>query len=151
MSVAVIDTMRARLVWRTARFAMPVLFNFGLLQGLVAAILALLKVASLQVERMTSVKVAVDRITYVSSVDCRSEVVVEAKTVNSLTQAVEVVILRQAVYELDKLILVNEVGSLGCEDYVASRGALDIEPERWLITPCIIVSLCSQVIAMQDW
>lgn len=89
---------------------------------------------------MTTVQVAVDRITYVSSIDGRSEVVVETKTVNSFTQTVEIIVLWQAVYKLNKLIFINEMGALSCEDDVSGRGALDIEPKRWLVAPCMLVS-----------
>lgn len=98
---------------------------------------------------MATVQVAVDRITYVSSVDGRSEVVVKTKTVNSFTQTVKVVVLWQAVYKFNKLIFVNEMGALSCEDDVSSRGALDIEPKRWLISPCMLVSSFSWASTIQ--
>lgn len=140
MGVPVINAVRTRLVGRTIGFGIFLLSDLGLRQGLGATALTLLKVPGLEVKRMAAVQVAVDRITYVSSIDGRSEVIVETKTVNSFAQAVEVVVLWQVVYKLNKLILVNEFGVLGCEYDVSGRATLNIEPKRWLIPPCIPVS-----------
>ena len=84
---------------------------------------------------MASIDVAIDWITHVSSVDGCSEVIVEAKTVNAFTKAVEVVVLGQDVDEFNELVFVNKVGALGGEDNISGRLAGYGKPERWIIAP----------------
>lgn len=127
VSVAVVDTVGARLVWGTTGLA--ILVDFGLLQRLIAGGFTLLKVTSLKVEGMATVKVAINWIAYVSSVDGRSEVVVKTKAVNAFTQTVKVVVFRQAINKLDKLVLINEVGAFSSKDDISGGATLDIEPK----------------------
>lgn len=97
MSVAVVDAMGARLVGRAFGFAIvvkAVLMEFGLLQWGIASIAPLIEVASLQVEGVTSVKITVNWVAYVGSVNGGGEIIVEPETVNTFAQSIEVIILR---------------------------------------------------------
>lgn len=111
------------------------LLKFRLREWLSGAVTTLLEVAGLQVERVTAIDVAVDWITYVSSVDSRSEVVVQTKAVDAFTKTVEVVIFGESVNEFDELIFVDQMCALCVENYISRRLAGYGEPERWVITP----------------
>lgn len=136
--VAVVNTVREGLVRRafaTFFIAEAALLNLRLRQGPLRHVAALVEVACLKVERMAAVEIAINWVTHVSSVDGSREVVVESKAMNALSQTVEVVVVGKCVDELDKLVLVNELAALGCEDNVSSRLTSDGEPERWVIAP----------------
>jgi len=138
VSVTVVNTMRERLVLRSswlALVAVVALLHLGLFKRGPATVAALLEVAGFEVERVATVKIAVDWVTNISSVDGRGEVVVQAEAVDAFSQTVKVVVFRQAVHKLDKLVLINEMRALSSEDDISSRATADIEPERWLVAP----------------
>jgi hypothetical protein len=78
---------------------------------------------------VASIDIAVDRITYVSSVDGCGEIVVEAQTVNTLSEAIQVVVLRQGVDKLNELVFVDEMRAFGREDGITRRLSRDAEPK----------------------
>ena len=136
--VTVVNTMGKRLVLRSSWLAVVAivgLLHLGLFERGPATIAALLEVAGFEVEWVATVKIAVNWVTNISSVDGRGEVVVQAEAVDAFSQTVKVVVFRQAVHKLDKLVLINEVRALSSEDDVSSRPTADIEPERWLVAP----------------
>lgn len=130
--VTVVNTMGERLVLRSswlALVAIVTLLHLRLFERSPATIATLLEVAGFQVERMATVKITVDWVTNISSVDGRGEVIVQAEAVDTFSQTVKVVVFRQAIHKLDKLVLVDEMRALSSEDDVPSRATADIEPE----------------------
>lgn len=128
---------RAFAIVRIATVAVAVVsfLKFGLLEWFLCAVATSFKVASLQIERMASVDIAVNRVTHVSSVDGRSEIIVETKTMDAFTETIKIVVLGKSVDKFDKLILVNKVVSFGSEYNISSGAAGHREPEGWIITP----------------
>lgn len=109
--------------------------DFGLLERLLGIVSAGLKVASLQVEWMTSIDVTIDWVTHVSSVNGGRKVVVQAEAVYTFTKTIEIVVLGQGVDKLDELILIDEVCAFGGEDDISGGLAGYCKPERWVIAP----------------
>jgi len=128
--------------------ASPARVELRLQERLESAVSSPIKVAGLEVKGVTSIEVAVDWIPYVSSVEGGCEVVVQAKTMNTLAQTIEVVIFGQRVDKLNKLVLVDEMGAFGGEKDVTGRLAGYGKPEGWIITPCyceqLVRSKCGQ-------
>lgn len=119
----------------TVAVTIALLLKLRSLERLLCAVAGRWKVASLEVEWVASVYVAVNRITDVSSVDGCSVIVVEAKSVDVFTKTVKIVVLRQSVDKLNELVFINKMSAFCGKNLISGRLAADCKPERWVITP----------------
>ena len=70
---------------------------------------------------MHTVKIVIDRVAVVSSIEGRRQVVTESDAVQTLAHAIKVVVFRQVRNELDELVLVDKDAALGGKEDITSR------------------------------
>lgn len=87
------------------------------------------------INRMRTVDVSIERIGSVRSVNGGIEHVVELERVHTLPQARDIVALRQLRSKLQKLVFEDYLGVLGGEEDVAGGAPGNFEPEGGLVMP----------------
>jgi hypothetical protein len=82
-----------------------------------------------------TVKVPVHRVSIVSREHGSGQIVPKSESVKSLSQTIQVVVLRQHRYKFNELILEDEYTALGGEENVASRLSQDRKAESGVVRP----------------
>lgn len=64
-------------------------------------------VAGIEIEGMDSVKVSIERIAHICSIEGRGKIVAHSQTMHMLSHAVKIVVLRQSANEFEELVFID--------------------------------------------